>query len=49
VGGHRAVFSASTVIDRADFGVSWNMPLDAGRLLVSKEIRIEIDVELVRQ
>jgi polyisoprenoid-binding protein YceI len=47
--GHRAVFSASTVIDRADFGVSWNMPLDAGRLLVSKEIRIEIDVELVRQ
>lgn len=45
----RAVFSASTTIDRNDFGVSWNMPLDAGGLLVSKEIRIEIDVELVRQ
>jgi polyisoprenoid-binding protein YceI len=48
-GGERAVFSASTVINREDFGVSWNMPLDAGRLLVSREIRIEIDVELVRQ
>ena len=47
-GGHRAVFSAATTIDREDFGVTWNMPLDAGGLLVSKEIRIEIDVELVR-
>jgi polyisoprenoid-binding protein YceI len=48
-GGERAVFSASTVINREDFGISWNMPLAAGGLLVSKEIRIEIDVELVRQ
>ena len=43
------MFSASTVINRELFGVSWNMPLAAGGLLVSKEIRIEIDVELVRQ
>jgi polyisoprenoid-binding protein YceI len=48
-GAERAVFSASTVINREDFGISWNMPLAAGGLLVSKEIRIEIDVELVRQ
>ena len=48
-GGERAVFSASTVINREHFGVSWNMPLAAGGLLVSKDIRIEIDVELVRQ
>ncbi len=44
----RAVFSASTVINREDFGVSWNVVLDAGGVLVSKEIRIEIDVELIR-
>ena len=48
-GGERAVFSATTSINREDFGVTWNMPLDAGGLLVSREIRIEIDVELVRQ
>ena len=47
-GGDRAVFTASTLINREDFGVTWNMPLAAGGLLVSKEIRIEIDVELVR-
>lgn len=45
----RAVFSASTTLDRTDFGVSWNMVLETGGLLVSKEIRLEIDVELVRQ
>ncbi|MEO2109292.1 MAG: YceI family protein, partial [Actinomycetota bacterium] len=44
----RAVFSASTVINREDFDVSWNMLLEAGGLLVSKEIRIEIEVEIVR-
>lgn len=44
----RAVFSASTVINREDFGVSWNVILDAGGLMVSKEIRLEIDLELIR-
>lgn len=45
----RAVFSASTRINRDDWGVGWNMVLDTGGLLVSKEIGIEIEVELIRQ
>lgn len=45
----RAVFSASTRINRDDWGVGWNMVLDTGGLLVSKEIAIEIEVELIRQ
>lgn len=44
-GGERIVFSASTTIDREDWGVSWNMPIEAGGLLVSKEIRIELELE----
>ena len=47
-GGERVVFSASTTIDREDWGVSWNMPLEAGGLLVSKEIRIELELEATR-
>ena len=47
-GGERAVFSASAVIDREDWGLTWNMVLDAGGLLVSKEIRVELEIELVR-
>jgi polyisoprenoid-binding protein YceI len=48
-GGERAVFSASATINRADWDLTWNMVLDTGGLLVSKEIRLEIEVELVRQ
>ena len=45
----RAVFSASGVIDREDWGLTWNMLLEAGGLLVSKEIRLELELELIRQ
>jgi polyisoprenoid-binding protein YceI len=45
----RAVFSAAASINREDWDISWNMVLDAGGLLVSKEIKLEIEVELVRQ
>ena len=44
----RAVFSASTSINREDWGLTWNMLLETGGLLVSKEIRLEIEVELIR-
>jgi polyisoprenoid-binding protein YceI len=47
-GNDRTVFTASTTINREDWGLTWNMLLDAGGLLVSKEIRLEIDVELIR-
>jgi polyisoprenoid-binding protein YceI len=48
-GGVRAIFSASTTIDREDWGLTWNMLLEAGGLLVSKAITVEIEVELVKQ
>ena len=47
MGGERAIFSVRTTIDREDFGITWNMALEAGGLLVSKEIHIEIEVETV--
>src|SRR6516164_7184615 len=48
-GGHRAVFTAAGTINREDWGLTWNMPLDSGRLLVSAQIRIEIELEAVLQ
>jgi polyisoprenoid-binding protein YceI len=48
-GGERAVFSARGSLDREDWGLTWNMVLEAGGLLVSKKIELEIDVELVRR
>jgi polyisoprenoid-binding protein YceI len=38
--------SATTKINRQDFGVSWNAKLDTGGLVVGDEVGIQIDVEL---
>jgi polyisoprenoid-binding protein YceI len=48
-GDQRAVFSARGRINREDWALTWNLVLEAGGLLVSKEITLEIDVELVRR
>ena len=48
-GGHRAVFTAAGSIDREDWGLTWNLPLDGGGFVVSREIRIEIELEAVLQ
>jgi polyisoprenoid-binding protein YceI len=45
----RAVFSASATINREDWGLTWNMALETGGVVLSKEIRIEIEVETIRQ
>jgi len=46
-GNDRVVFSAAGLINREDWGLTWNMVLEAGGWLVSKEIRLEIEVELL--
>lgn len=46
-GGDRSMFSAKTKVNREDFGITWNVALEAGGVLVSKEIQIEIDLETV--
>ena len=46
-GGHRAVFSAAGTIDREDWGLTWNLPLDGGGLVVVvDEVELD-DVEVV--
>jgi polyisoprenoid-binding protein YceI len=45
----RAGFAARTSINRHDFGVSWNSPLDAGGFVVGDEVEITIDAEAIRE
>ena len=47
-GGTRAGFAASTSIDRADFGLTWNQALETGGFVVSNKVKISVDVEAVR-
>src|SRR4051812_31222952 len=48
-GGDRAIFSARTKVNREDFDITWNMAVETGGVLVSKEVQIEIDLETVLQ
>jgi polyisoprenoid-binding protein YceI len=48
-GGDRAIFSATSQVNREDFGITWNVALEAGGVLVSKDVRISIDIETVLQ
>ena len=48
-GATSAGFTGTTKINREDWGLNWNMLLEAGGLLVSKDIKIEIDLEIVKQ
>lgn len=48
-GGDRLSFSASTKIDRREFGLTWNQALEAGGVLVSNDVKIDLDIQLVKQ
>ncbi len=41
-------FEAKTKIDREEWGLTWNVALETGGWLVSKEISIEIEAEFVQ-
>jgi len=47
-GGYVIGISASGIINREDFGMTWNQALEAGGVLVGKEIHFQIDAELDR-
>ena len=48
-GGQRAGFTAHTSIERKDFGLTWNLLLETGGVVVGDKIAIDIEIEAVRQ
>jgi polyisoprenoid-binding protein YceI len=47
-GGERLGFSATTKIKRSEFGLTWNQALETGGVLVSDDIKVSLDLQLVR-
>ena len=45
----KVLFSASTMLERESWGMNWNQALEAGGVLVSKSLDIEIEVQAVLQ
>ena len=48
-GDTRAGFSASTEINRKDWGLNWNMALEAGGVVVGEKVKLNIDAETILQ
>lgn len=48
-GNQKAAFSATGRINRGDFGLNWNAALETGGVLVSDEVKLFIDAQLVKQ
>jgi len=44
-----AGFSATTKINRKDWGLTWNQTLETGGVLVGDEISVNVDLEIVKQ
>lgn len=49
MGNLRAGFEASRRLNRKDFGLHWNMPLDAGGVLVSEKVTLEFEISAIKQ
>jgi len=47
-GNTRVAVSATTKINRKDFGLTWNAALETGGILVGDEVTITLDVEFVK-
>jgi polyisoprenoid-binding protein YceI len=48
-GNERAGFSIETTLDRKDYNITWNRILDEGGVLLGDEVKITIDVEMVKK
>ena len=48
-GNEKAGFSIQGKINRRDWGLNWNAALEAGGVLVSDEVKIFAEIQLVKQ
>jgi polyisoprenoid-binding protein YceI len=43
-----AAFTAKATVERADWDLTWNVPVETGGLLVGKKVDLEIDAEILK-
>jgi polyisoprenoid-binding protein YceI len=47
-GNHRIGFEGSTVINRKDYGITWNLALEAGGAMLGDKITLEFELAAIR-
>ena len=48
MGNMHAGFSAHTTINRKDWGLTWNVALETGGVLVGKRVKIELEIAAIQ-
>jgi hypothetical protein len=48
VGQHRVGFEGRTEVNRKDWGLNWNTPLDTGGVLVSEKVTLEFEISATK-
>jgi polyisoprenoid-binding protein YceI len=48
-GNEKAGFSINGKINRKDWNLNWNAPLETGGMLVSDEVRVSAELQFVRK
>jgi polyisoprenoid-binding protein YceI len=48
-GNERAGFAIATTVNRKDFGIVWNRNLDEGGVLLGDDVKVSIDLEVIKK
>jgi polyisoprenoid-binding protein YceI len=48
-GNFRRGLTATTKINRKDFGITWNKALDTGGMVVGEEVEISVEIEMIKK
>ncbi|MGZ8797925.1 MAG: YceI family protein, partial [Thermoanaerobaculia bacterium] len=48
-GPERAGFELNTTLNRKDYGMNWNKALDQGGFLLADDVRINVNLEMVKK
>ena len=48
-GNTKAGFEASTTVNRKEFGIEWNAPLETGGVLVGEDVKISLEIQAALQ
>jgi polyisoprenoid-binding protein YceI len=48
-GGTRAGYTATTTLNRKDYGLMWNVALETGGVLVGDQVKVSVELETVKK
>ena len=47
-GNEKAIFSGEAILNREEFGLTWNQALETGGVLVGKNVKVELEVQAAK-